>query len=50
MTDFSLSKPLGIVPNIRIRIHGIPYIVTFTVMNNKAVDLTISMLLRCPWL
>jgi hypothetical protein len=50
MVDFSFNKPLGIVPNIRIRIHGIPCIVTFMVMNNKAIDLMYSMLLGCPWL
>jgi hypothetical protein len=35
MVDFSYNKPLKIIPNIQIRIHGIPYIVTFTFMNNK---------------
>jgi hypothetical protein len=47
---FSFSKRLGIIPNIRIKIHGIPYIVTFTIMNDKAIDPTYSMLLRHPWL
>jgi len=50
MVDFSFNKPLGIFPNIGIRIHGIPYVVTFTLMNNKAIDLTYSMLLGRPWL
>jgi hypothetical protein len=50
MADFSFNKPLGIIPNIRIRIHGISYIVTFVVMNNKVVDPTYSMLLGHPWL
>jgi hypothetical protein len=40
IADFSFNKPLGIVPNIRIKIHGISYIVTFMVMNNKALDPT----------
>jgi hypothetical protein len=39
MVDFSYNKPLGI-----------PYIVTFTFMNNKVVNPTYSMLLGCPWL
>jgi len=43
--DFSFSKPLGIIPNIRIKIHGTSYIITFTLMNNKAVDPTYSMVL-----
>jgi hypothetical protein len=42
-------KPLGIVPNIWIHIHGIPYIVMFTIMNNKVVDPMYSMLLGHPW-
>ncbi len=50
MADFSFNKPLGIVPSIRIKIHGILYIVTFTVMNTKAVDPTYSMLLGLLWL
>jgi hypothetical protein len=50
MVDFSFIKPLGIVPNIKIRIHGIPYITTFIVMNKKVVDPTYSMLLGRPWL
>jgi hypothetical protein len=50
MVDFSFNKSLGIIPNIRIKIHGISYIITFMVMNNKVVDPTYSMLLRHPWL
>jgi hypothetical protein len=50
MANFSFSKPLGIVPNIRIKIHGILYIVTFMVMNNKAIDPTHYMLLGRPCL
>jgi hypothetical protein len=49
MAKFLFNKPLKIVPNIRIKIHGIPYIITFMVMNNKVMDLTYSMLLGCPW-
>ncbi len=40
MVNFSFNKPLEIVPNIGIRIDDIPYIITFTVMNNKVMDLT----------
>ncbi len=50
MVEISFNKPLEIVPNIRIRIHGIPYIITFMVMNNKAIDPMYSILLGCPWL
>jgi hypothetical protein len=37
MVDFSFNKPLGIIPNIKIKIYGIQYMVTFMVMNNKVV-------------
>ncbi len=50
MVNFSFSKPLGIIPNIKIKIHGMPYIITFMVMNKKSVDPTYSMLLTHPWL
>jgi hypothetical protein len=50
MVDFSFNKPLGIVPNIKIKIHGILYIVTFMVMNNKTINPTYSMLLGHPFL
>jgi hypothetical protein len=40
MDNFSYNKPLGIIPNIQNLIHGIPYIITFIVMNNKAIDPT----------
>jgi hypothetical protein len=50
MVDFSFIKPLGTVSNIKIRIRGISYIIIFTLMNNKAMDPTYSMLLRRPWL
>jgi hypothetical protein len=47
---FHSTNPLGIIPNIRIKIHGITYIITFTMMNNKVMDPTYSMLLKHPWL
>jgi hypothetical protein len=50
MVDFSFNKPLGIIPNIKIKIYGIQYMVTFMVMNNKVVGPTYSMLLGHPWL
>jgi hypothetical protein len=45
LVDVSFNKPSQIIPNIKIRIRGIPYIVTFMIMNNKTIDLTYSMLL-----
>jgi hypothetical protein len=45
-----MSKPLGIIQDLKIYIHGIPYVVTFVVMQNNVVDPNYSMLLGCPWL
>jgi hypothetical protein len=45
-----MTKPLGIIKNLRIHIHGIPYIATFTVLKNSVVDSSYSMLLGKHWL
>jgi hypothetical protein len=50
MVDQSMTKPLGIIRNLKIHIHGIPYIATFTVLKNNAIDSNYSMLLRRSWL
>jgi hypothetical protein len=31
MTNYSMIRPLGIIINLKIHIHGIPYIATFTI-------------------
>jgi hypothetical protein len=49
MVDQSVTKPLGIIINLKIHIHGIPYIATFTILKNSVVDFSYSMLGR-PWL
>ncbi len=36
--------------NCQIHIHGIPYVATFSVLQNSVVDFNYSMLLRKPWL
>jgi hypothetical protein len=35
---------------LRIHIHGIPYVTTFTVLKNNVVDFSYFMLLRRLWL
>jgi hypothetical protein len=45
-----MNKPLGIIRNLKIHIHGIPYITTFTILKNNVVDSSYSMLLGRPWL
>jgi hypothetical protein len=49
MADQSMTKPLGIIRNLKIQIHGIPYVATFIVLQNNVVDFSYSMLLGRPW-
>jgi hypothetical protein len=49
MVDQSMTKPLGIIKNLKIHIHGIPYITTFIVLKNNVVDYNYYMLLGRPW-
>jgi hypothetical protein len=48
MLDRSMTRPLGIIKNLKIHIHGIPYIATFTILKNSVVDFSYSMLLGRP--
>jgi hypothetical protein len=50
MAYYSMNQPLRVVRNMRIRFHGIPYTIFFTVIDTKFVDPTYSMLLGKPWL
>jgi hypothetical protein len=45
MADQSVMKPMGIIHDFKIHIHGIPYIATFTVMQNNVLDGSYSMFL-----
>jgi hypothetical protein len=49
MVDQNMTRPLGIIKNLKIHIHGIPYIATFTILKNNVVDYNYSMLLGRPW-
>ncbi len=49
MVDQKLTKPMGITRDLKIHIHGIPYIVAFIVMKNNVLDANYS-LLGHPWL
>ncbi len=46
----TIAKPLGLIRDLKIFVHGIPYIVTFIIINNNVLDSRYSMLLRRPWL
>ncbi len=48
MVDHNMAKPLGVIRNLRIHIHGIPYVATYTVLINSVVDFKYSMLLGKP--
>jgi hypothetical protein len=46
----TIVKPLGLIRDLKIFVHGIPYTVTFTIINSNVLDSSYSMLLGCPWL
>jgi hypothetical protein len=50
MVDQTIAKPLGLINDLKIFVYGIPYTITFTVINNNVLDSSYSMLLGCPWL
>jgi hypothetical protein len=50
MVDQIIAKPLGLIRDLKIFVHGIPYMVTFVIINNNVLDPSYSMLLGCPWL
>jgi hypothetical protein len=50
MANQSMTKPLGIIRNLKIYIHGISYIAKFNVLKNSVVDSNYYMLLGRPWL
>jgi hypothetical protein len=48
MVDQSMTIPLGIIINLKIHKHGIPYVATFTVLQNSVVDFSYYMLVGKP--
>jgi len=50
MVDQTTTKPMGLIRNMKIYVHGIPYITTFIIPQNNVVDFCYSMLLGRPWL
>ena len=50
MADQTVVDPVGMIRNVKIHIHGIPYLITLTVIKNKEVNEAYSMLLGRPWL
>jgi hypothetical protein len=50
MADRTTIKLMGLIKDLKIYVHGIPYITTFTILQNSVVDSSSSMLLERPWL
>jgi hypothetical protein len=50
MADQSMNRQLGIIIYLKIHMHVIPYISTFTILKNNVVDYNYFVLLRRPWL
>jgi hypothetical protein len=50
LANQTIVKPFGFIKDLKIFVHGIPYIVTFIVINNSVLNSNFSMLLKCPWL
>jgi hypothetical protein len=49
MVKQSMTRPLGIIRNLKIYILDIPYIITIIILKNNVVDFSYSMLLGRPW-
>ncbi len=50
MVDQTIAKPLGLIRDLEIFVHGIPYTITFIVISNNVINFNYSMLLGRPWL
>jgi len=50
MANQTIAKPFGFIRDLKIFVHGIPYMVTFTIINSNFLDFSYSMMLGCPWL
>jgi len=50
MVDQTIAKPLGLIKNLKILVHGIPYAITSIVIQNNVLNSSYSMLLSYPWL
>jgi hypothetical protein len=50
MANQTIIKPIGLIKDLKIHIHKIPYNATFTIMKNNVLDSSYSMLLGRPWL
>jgi hypothetical protein len=49
MANQTIAKPLGLIMDLQILVHGIPYAVTFIVIQSSVLDSLYSMVLGYPW-
>ena len=50
MANGTIPKPTGLLRDVKIHIHGIPYIVTLTIIDCQTIKSDYSMLFGRPWL
>jgi hypothetical protein len=50
MANQTTTKPMELIRDLKIYVHGIPYITTFTASHNNVVDSSYTMLLGKSWL
>ncbi len=50
MVNQVTTKPVGLIRDMEIYVHKIPYITTFTILQNNVVDSKYSIMLGRPWL
>jgi hypothetical protein len=48
MIDQTIAKPLGLIKDLKMIVHGTPYVVTFIVVQNSVLDSNYFMLLNHP--
>jgi hypothetical protein len=48
MADETITKPLSLMKDIRILVHGIPYEMTFIIIQSSVLNSSYSMLLGYP--
>jgi hypothetical protein len=50
MANQTITKPLGLMKDLKIYVHGIPYAITITMIQSSVLDFNYFMLLGHPWL
>jgi hypothetical protein len=50
MANQIVIKPLSLIKDLNILVHGIPYVVTFIIIQSSVLNSNYYTLLGCPWL